>query len=63
MPDRATSLLDEADAALGAVTDLLCHITQDDLHCVSPARLYCLLELVRGRLHLAREEMCRSVAT
>ena len=55
MPDSPIDTLAEAEEALGAITDLLCHITQEDLHCLSPARLYSLLELVRARIRIARE--------
>lgn len=55
MPDNPVDILCDAEEALGAVTDLLCCITQEDLHCLSPQRLYSLLELVRVRLSAARK--------
>lgn len=59
MPDAPIDVLEEAEAALGAITDLLAHITQDDLHCLSPGRLFSLLELVRERIRIAREGLSR----
>lgn len=59
MRSRPSEILDQAENALGAVTDLLCSINADDLHCVSPGRLYTLLELVRDKLQCAKLEMAQ----
>jgi len=59
MPDTPVDALDKASSALGAVLDLLVTQTQDDMHMVHPARLYCLLDIIHEQIKCAQKGFCK----
>ncbi|MDN5785727.1 hypothetical protein [Pseudorhodobacter sp.] len=57
MAERATEILDRAGDALCGIDDLLCSISNGNLHLVDPNNLSALLQLVHDQIRRAENEL------